>query len=214
MSEGLPLARTGHREAGGKLFFQTNLINVTLPAGLPQGKADNQILGVVQALREQQPERDVVLVSKDINMRIKARALGPARRGLLQRQDAGRRRPALHRRAAAAGRLLGPARQDDGELAAGRPHLLPHQRADGAGAAGQPVRLPRGAGRGAAVRQGHRDHRQDRGAAHAEGVHAPEERRLGRDGAQPRAELRAQPADGPGVRLHHPHRHRRAPARR
>ena len=75
-SEGLPLARTGHREAGGKLFFQTNLINVTLPAGLPQGKADNQILGVVQALREQQPGRDVVLVSKDINMRIKARALG------------------------------------------------------------------------------------------------------------------------------------------
>ena len=44
--------------------------------GLPQGKADNQILGVVKALREQQPERDVVLVSKDINMRIKARALG------------------------------------------------------------------------------------------------------------------------------------------
>jgi PhoH-like ATPase len=76
MSDGLPLARTGHREAGGKLFFQTNLINVQLPAGLPQGKADNQILGVVQALREQQPGRDVVLVSKDINMRIKARALG------------------------------------------------------------------------------------------------------------------------------------------
>ena len=76
MTEGLPLSRTGHREAAGKLFFQTNLVNVTLPAGLPQGKADNQILGVVQALREQQPSRDVVLVSKDINMRIKARALG------------------------------------------------------------------------------------------------------------------------------------------
>jgi PhoH-like ATPase len=76
MSDGLPLNRTGHREAGGKLFFQTNLVNVHLPAGLPQGKADNQILGVVQALREQQPGRDVVLVSKDINMRIKARALG------------------------------------------------------------------------------------------------------------------------------------------
>ena len=75
-SEGLPLARTGHREAGGKLFFQTDLIKVTLPEGLPQGKADNQILGVVKALREQQPTRDVVLVSKDINMRIKARALG------------------------------------------------------------------------------------------------------------------------------------------
>ena len=77
MSEGLPLSRTGHREAAGKLFFQTNLVDVSLPAGLPQGKADNQILGVVQALREQQaPKRDVVLVSKDINMRIKARALG------------------------------------------------------------------------------------------------------------------------------------------
>ena len=76
MSEGLSLSGTGHREAGGKLFFQTNLIDVTLPAGLPQGKADNQILGVVQALRTQQPGRDVVLVSKDINMRIKARALG------------------------------------------------------------------------------------------------------------------------------------------
>jgi PhoH-like ATPase len=75
-AEGIALARTGHREAGGKLFFQTDLIHVSLPQGLPQGKADNQILGVVKALREQQPGRDVVLVSKDINMRIKARALG------------------------------------------------------------------------------------------------------------------------------------------
>jgi len=63
-------------EAKGKLYFQTNGIDVTLPAGLPQGKADNQILGVVQALRNQHTGRDVVLVSKDINMRIKARALG------------------------------------------------------------------------------------------------------------------------------------------
>jgi PhoH-like ATPase len=73
---GIELAKTGHREAGGKLFFQTTLLDIKLPAGLPQGKADNQILGVVQTLREQQPERDVVLVSKDINMRVKARALG------------------------------------------------------------------------------------------------------------------------------------------
>ena len=84
---GIPLARTGHREAGGKLFFQTLLLDIKLPAGLPQGKADNQILGVVQALREAQAAkvaqangseaaREVVLVSKDINMRVKARALG------------------------------------------------------------------------------------------------------------------------------------------
>jgi PhoH-like ATPase len=73
---GIELARTGHREAGGKLFFQTALLDIKLPAGLPQGKADNQILGVVKGLREQQPGRDIVLVSKDINMRVKARALG------------------------------------------------------------------------------------------------------------------------------------------
>jgi PhoH-like ATPase len=73
---GIPLAGTGHREASGKLFFQTTLLDIKLPAGLPQGKADNQILGVVQTLREQQPEREIVLVSKDINMRVKARALG------------------------------------------------------------------------------------------------------------------------------------------
>ncbi|HUP10318.1 MAG TPA: PhoH family protein [Caldimonas sp.] len=76
LGPGLALSATGHREAGGHLFFQTHLVDVSLPLGLPPGKADNQILGVVQALREQQKERDVVLVSKDINMRIKARALG------------------------------------------------------------------------------------------------------------------------------------------
>ena len=73
---GIPLARTGHKDAGGKLFFQTTFVDFKLPDGLPQGKADNQILGVVQALRGQHPEREIVLVSKDINMRIKARALG------------------------------------------------------------------------------------------------------------------------------------------
>src|SRR5256714_15105514 len=61
MSEGLPLARTGHREAGGKLYFQTNLLDVNLPAGPPQGKADNQILGVGQALPEAEPKPDVTL---------------------------------------------------------------------------------------------------------------------------------------------------------
>ncbi|MDP3084135.1 MAG: PIN domain-containing protein, partial [Rubrivivax sp.] len=75
-TEGIPLAKTGHRDAGGKLFFQTMMLDVKLPTGLPQGKADNQILGVVQSLRERESGREVVLVSKDINMRVKARALG------------------------------------------------------------------------------------------------------------------------------------------
>jgi PhoH-like ATPase len=75
---GLKLDVTGHREAGGKLFFQTQALNDALPASLPQGKADNQILGVVEALRKQHAPREVVLVSKDINMRVKAKALGLA----------------------------------------------------------------------------------------------------------------------------------------
>ena len=78
IAAGLPLNATGHRGAGGKLFFQTQLLNYTLPTSLPQGKADNQILGVVDALRIQHAPREVVLVSKDINMRVKSRALGLA----------------------------------------------------------------------------------------------------------------------------------------
>ena len=73
---GIELAKTGHRDARGKLFFQTQFLDAKAPSGLPQGKADNQILAVVQALREQHAPREVVLVSKDINMRVKARALG------------------------------------------------------------------------------------------------------------------------------------------
>ena len=75
-ASGIALAKTGHTEAAGKLYFQTSGMDFELPMGLPPGKADNQILGVVQALRKAHPEREVVLVSKDINMRIKARALG------------------------------------------------------------------------------------------------------------------------------------------
>jgi PhoH-like ATPase len=60
------------------MFFQTEPLNNELPSSLPQGKADNQILGVVQALRDKHPQREVILVSKDINMRVKARALGLA----------------------------------------------------------------------------------------------------------------------------------------
>lgn len=78
IAAGLALNTTGHRQAGGKLFFQTQLLNYTLPSSLPQGKADNQILGVVDALRLQYAPREVVLVSKDINMRVKSRALGLA----------------------------------------------------------------------------------------------------------------------------------------
>jgi PhoH-like ATPase len=77
IGQGLKLDSTGHKEAAGCLFFQTMPLSPTgLPMGLPPGKADNQILSVVQALQEKHAPRQVVLVSKDINMRVKARALG------------------------------------------------------------------------------------------------------------------------------------------
>ncbi|MFD2752992.1 PhoH family protein [Comamonas terrae] len=78
LDKGLPLSATGQKGATGTLYFQTHPLDSALPEGLPQGKADNQILGVVAALRGEYSDREVVLVSKDINMRVKARALGLA----------------------------------------------------------------------------------------------------------------------------------------
>lgn len=78
LDEGLELSALGNKEATGRLLFQTTAIHSTLPSDLPMGKADNQILGVVRALQEKFSQREVVLVSKDINMRLKARALGMA----------------------------------------------------------------------------------------------------------------------------------------
>ncbi|AVT12215.1 PhoH family protein [Paracidovorax avenae] len=76
IARGLKLDATGQRAAGGCLYFQTEPLDYHLPTSLPVGKADNQILGVVEALRQKYAPREVVLVSKDINMRVKARALG------------------------------------------------------------------------------------------------------------------------------------------
>ena len=76
LDEGIALSALGNSDATGKLFFQTQVAASMLPSNLPMDKADNQILGVVRAMQDQHPERQVVLVSKDINMRIKARAMG------------------------------------------------------------------------------------------------------------------------------------------
>lgn len=78
IEEGIPLKSQSRDAATGKLILQTQAIHGVLPSSLPVGKADNQILGIVSALQELHPGRAVILVSKDINMRIKARALGLA----------------------------------------------------------------------------------------------------------------------------------------
>jgi PhoH-like ATPase len=55
IEKGIPLSKLGNKEAKGHLYFQTKLQVGELPRGLPQGKADNQILGVVQALEQEFP---------------------------------------------------------------------------------------------------------------------------------------------------------------
>jgi PhoH-like ATPase len=76
LDDGIPLNKLGHQDVSGRLYFQTHLTTATLPEGLPEGKGDNLILAVVSELQQKHPDKEVVLVSKDINMRIKARALG------------------------------------------------------------------------------------------------------------------------------------------
>src|SRR6478672_3692423 len=63
-------------EATGSLFLQTHSVAVDIPDSVASQKADNVILGVAAHLKQKFPKRDVVLVSKDINMRIKAHAIG------------------------------------------------------------------------------------------------------------------------------------------
>ena len=75
LDEGIPLNKLGNQDVSGRLFFQTKLTTQSLPEGLPEGKGDNMILAVVSELQQTRKGQEVVLVSKDINMRIKARAL-------------------------------------------------------------------------------------------------------------------------------------------
>jgi PhoH-like ATPase len=60
----------------GKLYFETEPLRVELPAELPSHKADNHIIQTGLGLEAKYPERNVTLVTKDINMRIKASTVG------------------------------------------------------------------------------------------------------------------------------------------
>jgi PhoH-like ATPase len=75
IADGIPLAVASRNAATGRLFLQTEPLSVQLPSSFAAGKADNEIIAVCLHLRKKEPKRHVVLVSKDINMRIKARAL-------------------------------------------------------------------------------------------------------------------------------------------
>jgi PhoH-like ATPase len=80
IDRGLPLdTRPPDRDgpaASGRLYFQTRHLPNPLPDTLPGNTPDNHILGVALALQQESAERIVILVSKDINLRIKAAVLG------------------------------------------------------------------------------------------------------------------------------------------
>lgn len=62
-------------ENGGSLRVEKNFIDVKLPEDLPEDRMDNRILKICLGL-SQTEERQVVLVTKDILLRIKAQMIG------------------------------------------------------------------------------------------------------------------------------------------
>ena len=81
IQNGLPLGKpplTGDDfpHPTGRVFFQTEKAGMLLPDTLPGNKSDNAILAAALAWQAKHPEINVILVSKDINLRIKASILG------------------------------------------------------------------------------------------------------------------------------------------
>ena len=81
LNDGLLLGHIEHRpsaesvECAGRLYFQTSTMTASLPDSMPGNLADNSILSIVLALTKKLPTVNIILVSKDINMRIKAATL-------------------------------------------------------------------------------------------------------------------------------------------
>ncbi len=75
----LPTAKIvngGKKAPSGRLYFQTRKLASVLPDTLPGHGADNEILAQTLALQKEFKEARVTLVSKDINLRIKASIIG------------------------------------------------------------------------------------------------------------------------------------------
>lgn len=73
-----PISDGVRLDNGGKLIVDTvdhRCIKTHLPTGFVKN-ADNQILATAVGIREENDDQKVVIVSKDINMRVKAEALG------------------------------------------------------------------------------------------------------------------------------------------
>ncbi|MDH5573501.1 MAG: PhoH family protein, partial [Gammaproteobacteria bacterium] len=66
----------GEEQETGRLFFQTRSYPTALPDYLPGNLPDNNILGTALALKEKLTDQQITLVTKDINLRIKASIVG------------------------------------------------------------------------------------------------------------------------------------------
>jgi PhoH-like ATPase len=75
IAAGIALEAPSRGLATGRLHLQTEAIEIKLPPALPTARGDNQILAVVMFLVDKHPGRDVILVSKDINMRVPSGSL-------------------------------------------------------------------------------------------------------------------------------------------
>ena len=81
LRDGVPLVpgeENGHKVAPTGRLFAQNIREPVSDCGLEEGVKDNSILCYVLYLVKKRPNRSVVLVSKDVNMRIKAKMLGLA----------------------------------------------------------------------------------------------------------------------------------------
>ena len=76
IGRGIPLPGPDGGNTTGRLFLQTRSYADLVAESLPGAKPDNGILNVARAIEHEHSGRDVVIVSRDINLRIKARALG------------------------------------------------------------------------------------------------------------------------------------------
>jgi PhoH-like ATPase len=72
LSEGLPLG-----DGRGRLFLEVGEpASSKVSRAFALSKPDHRILALAEELRERRKDRDVILVSKDVNLRIKAKSLG------------------------------------------------------------------------------------------------------------------------------------------
>ncbi|GMR03501.1 MAG: PhoH family protein [Gammaproteobacteria bacterium] len=76
ISHGIRIPAASSDIETGRLHFYMEAVHSHLPNGLTTDSPDNTLLGITLDLGKNHPDREIILVSKDVNLRIKAHALG------------------------------------------------------------------------------------------------------------------------------------------